>query len=129
MLDGKSNRARRDWIRRREVRPCFHLRKRCQATGVMGQCQEKYEWCHNAIEMSALNAIEMSAFLWAIEQSFLPWARRTSGYRQRGKRTDRNESSRAGSVEGLVRCNPEGAVAEGGGSVVAAHDASSAPAG
>src|SRR5215475_3823393 len=79
--------------------------------------------------MSALNAIEMSAFLWAIEQSFLPWARRTSGYRQRGKRTDRDESSRAGSVESLVRCNPEGTVAEGGSSIVAAHYPSSTSAG
>src|SRR5260370_42112790 len=79
--------------------------------------------------LQCLNAIEMSAFLWAIEQSFLPWARRISGYRQRGKRTDRDESSRAGSVEGLGWCNPEGTVAEGGGSVAAAHDPSSAPAG
>src|SRR6266849_5339959 len=86
-------------------------------------------WCHSAIEMSAFSAIEMSAFLVAIEQPFLPWARRFHVYRQPGERVARDESAGSGSVEGVARSNPGRAAAEGGGAAVAVKWASSSQAG
>ena len=53
--------------------------------------------------MSALNAIEMSAFCVELKRSFLPAARRTCGEYLRGERADGDGSSGAGSIEGFVR--------------------------
>src|SRR5438067_12072356 len=93
----------------------------------IGACQEYAGECRMAIEMSTLNAVEMSGFLVGIKRSFLPWARRSHVCHHRGKRPDRDESNGTGSVEGVVWGDPGRTLAKGGSQVVTPHGASSSP--
>src|SRR2546426_7690031 len=79
--------------------------------------------------MSALNAIEMSAFFPGIESPFCLWQGGSHVYRAGGRRLDRDEPAGTGPVEGVVRGAPGRTAAEGGGPVVAVRCASSSAAG
>src|SRR5438876_405860 len=76
--------------------------------------------------MSALNAIEMSAFSRRIERPFSLRARRSHVYAPRGKRADRDESSRTRPVESVAWRDRGRATPEGGGSAFALDDTTSA---